>query len=631
MNNLYKICTIFTLFLMLFLMKSSASAADLEIRGDKFYLNGQPFFINAIGYAPWRPGQWPGTDSVGIGIIDYDFKLIKKAGFNTIRTWEALGPEELKLAQKYNLYVIQGIWIDPKHDLSDRQWQNFQLRKVKDIVQSTKPFSNVLFYLVMTEPTTQSVIYAGKEGANAFFKRIKESVQSVDNRPVSMDSWFPLGFMDYSIWDIVTFNLFMFIPESLNKVIGFENLVRFYKDKCAQNKPFFIGETGGFSVSPMSKNDIGYGGNTEQQQAAGNIASIDQAIQSGAAGVTTVSWVDTWHYPKDPSIHDNEPWKWDGFLAFKNKDDPLGRLRLVYYEMEKYFQQSLPKVLDQFYKRPSSYSSKTSIKITAAKEVFDLQDQVSVEISATVNGKPLANKKVKYGFFIEYHWQETVGEVVTDDQGKAKVVCRLSLKPDTGYVLAFASFEEQSMQAYDLKYLKIRFLKNSGRYFYVYKGPFNPLNHFMPSGWTGEYKLLSFEDDYNDAHSGDSCIRITYRPSSNKAEFSGLYWLNPLNNWGTVKGGYDLTGKTSLTFWARGAKGGERISQFVAGAVEVNQYQDSSTTWLSGVTLTREWKQYKIDLTGKDLSSISGGFGLIILAASNPDGCVFYLDDIKYE
>ena len=631
MIKLFKIYKALTIFLLFLLISSSASAADFEIRGDKFYLKGQPFFINAVGYAPWRPGQWPGTDSVSIGVIDYDFNLIKKAGFNTIRTWEALEPEELKLAQKHGLYVIQGIWLDPKHDLSDWQWQNFQLHKVKDIVQYTKPFSNVLFYLILTEPTTQAIVYAGKEETNAFFKRIKESVQLVDKRPVSMDSWVPVGFMDYSIWDIVTFNIFMFIPESINKVIEFKNQVRFFKDNCAKNKPLFIGETGGFSISPTSKNGIGYGGNTEQQQAAGDIASIEQAIKSGAAGVTTVSWIDTWHYPKDPSTHDNEPWKWDGLLAFEKKDDPWGRLRFVYFEMEKFFQQKLPQIVDQFYKHPNVFYSKASIKITAVNDIFDLKDQVSVKISATLDGKPLANKKVKYGFFIEYHWQETFGEVMTDAKGEAKAICPLPLEPDSGYVLAFASFEEQSKQAYDLKYLKIRFLKDRGKYFYVYKDHFHPLNHFIPSGWTGEYKQLSFEDDYKEAYSGDSSIRITYRPSANKSEFSGLYWLNPLNNWGMIKGGYNLTGKTSLTFWARGEKGGERISQFIAGAVQVNQYQDSSTTWLSGVTLTKDWKQYKIDLTGKDLSSISGGFALIILAANNPNGCVFYLDDIKYE
>ena len=47
--------------------------------------------------------------------------------------------------------------------------------------------------------------------------------------------------------------------------------------------------------------------------------------------------------------------------------------------------------------------------------------------------------------------------------------------------------------------------------------------------------------------------------------------------------------------------------------------------------LTQEWKQYEIDLSGKDLSYISGGFCWATNLDVNPDGVVFYLDDIKYE
>ena len=49
------------------------------------------------------------------------------------------------------------------------------------------------------------------------------------------------------------------------------------------------------------------------------------------------------------------------------------------------------------------------------------------------------------------------------------------------------------------------------------------------------------------------------------------------------------------------------------------------------VVLSNEWKKYEIDLKGLDLSYISGGFCFIIKRTENPDGCVFYLDDIRYE
>ena len=46
-------------------------------------------------------------------------------------------------------------------------------------------------------------------------------------------------------------------------------------------------------------------------------------------------------------------------------------------------------------------------------------------------------------------------------------------------------------------------------------------------------------------------------------EFTGK---TPENNWGThTTGGYDLSGATKITFWAKGEKGGEQIEFFAGG------------------------------------------------------------------
>jgi hypothetical protein len=48
------------------------------------------------------------------------------------------------------------------------------------------------------------------------------------------------------------------------------------------------------------------------------------------------------------------------------------------------------------------------------------------------------------------------------------------------------------------------------------------------------------------------------------------------------------------------------------------------------VTLTTNWTRYTIDLTGKDLSYILGGFAWVCTARDNPSGAVFWIDDIQY-
>ena len=160
----------------------------------------------------------------------------------------------------------------------------------------------------------------------------------------------------------------------------------------------------------------------------------------------------------------------------------------------------------------------------------------------------------------------------------------------------------------------------------------SPDNHFIPSGWMGDYGDIKYDDKYmENPHAGTTSVKIVYNNKATQgARWAGIYWQNPPNNWGTRPGGYDLTGAKKLTFWARGDKGGERIEEFKIGGI-TGEYADSDVAGIGPVVLTTEWQQYTIDLEGKDLSSISGGFCWSTNLDVNPDGATFYLDDIRYE
>lgn len=170
------------------------------------------------------------------------------------------------------------------------------------------------------------------------------------------------------------------------------------------------------------------------------------------------------------------------------------------------------------------------------------------------------------------------------------------------------------------------------RIFPVYTDDSSPDNHYFPSGWMGDYSDVTFDSAYlQDPQSGSTSIRIGYsNKASQGARWAGIYWQNPANNWGNRPGGYDLTGSTKLTFWARGEKGGERIEEFKVGGM-TGEFSDSDLAGIGPVVLTQEWKQYTIDLEGKDLSAITGGFAWAANIDNNPDGIVFYLDSIRYE
>lgn len=109
-----------------------------------------------------------------------------------------------------------------------------------------------------------------------------------------------------------------------------------------------------------------------------------------------------------------------------------------------------------------------------------------------------------------------------------------------------------------------------------------------------------------------------------------MYWQTPANNWGDKTGGFNLTGKKRLTFWARGAKGGEAITEFKMGGIS-GQNGDSDSASLGSITLTQEWRKFTVELANKDLRHIIGGFFWSANRGSNPNGMTFYLDDIRYE
>ena len=160
-------------------------------------------------------------------------------------------------------------------------------------------------------------------------------------------------------------------------------------------------------------------------------------------------------------------------------------------------------------------------------------------------------------------------------------------------------------------------------------------DYYYPSGWMGDISSIEYYPVSANVtpHTDKWNIEIKYSPkSTDTSGWSGIYWQYPDNNWGTMPGAYDLSKFTRLTFWARGKYGEER-AEFKVGGLSDGNYPDSlqpaATT--QPMNLTNEWTKYTIDLTGKDLSRIGGGFVWVSNRASNPEGCTIYLDDIQFE
>lgn len=149
---------------------------------------------------------------------------------------------------------------------------------------------------------------------------------------------------------------------------------------------------------------------------------------------------------------------------------------------------------------------------------------------------------------------------------------------------------------------------------------------YAPSGYMGD--TISIEMDLKSKvspKSGPTCLQVDFRRSTG---WGGVVWQNPANDWGEKPGGYALHGARRLTFWAKGAKGGEKV-KFGYGLLKPDKEFHDSSGAEREVELTSEWTRYTFDLKAKNLDRIKSGFFWVVGGQGAP--VRFFLDDIQYE
>jgi len=176
--------------------------------------------------------------------------------------------------------------------------------------------------------------------------------------------------------------------------------------------------------------------------------------------------------------------------------------------------------------------------------------------------------------------------------------------------------------------------KPDDKVFYIYTEQGSRLNHFIPSGYMGDYGDIKMSLGWKDnPGKGTTCTRVIYSGErKQEAGWAGVFYQYPVNNWGDKKQGYDLSSYKRLRFMARGDKGGEYIDKFQIGGIKGGTEEgDTTESYTDAIELTADWKEYEIDLKGEDLSHIIGGFCFVLNVDSNQKGATFFLDEIRLE
>lgn len=161
---------------------------------------------------------------------------------------------------------------------------------------------------------------------------------------------------------------------------------------------------------------------------------------------------------------------------------------------------------------------------------------------------------------------------------------------------------------------------------------------WQPSGWMPDGGGISMRTECTDKpQSGETCIEVGAGLTDH--DWVGVYFLAG-GKWGETRGpnlysplGIRKGDPAHLSFWARGRDGGERV-EFKVGGMTSGQYPDSIRIPITSgyKTLTREWSQITIDLTGKPLGQVSGPLCWVTNKNSNPKRkeVWFYLDSIQF-
>ena len=328
-----------TMFHVLVFFGYAQSKTKIELKDNWYHLDGQKFFIKAIGYEIGaRPGQHPYEDEKkdDLDLMKFDLENIKKGGYNTIRTWSQYSEAQLKLVQKSGLKLIMGIDIKPDKDYGDPEFVKESEVELKRVLNYAKKYDCIITYLVINEPQTDHIhSVTGKAFVDLMKTLINVIHQGHPGIPVTLSANAMISdYMDESIFDVYAYNCYDH-AEAQTATMGFKDYIMGLNKLNGLDKPFITTEFG-YSVSPSGGNGR-YGSNTLKQQSEGLISNYRDLIDAGAVGMCPFYYADGWWKGGDKSDHSLEqPEEWFGFWGYSDLNDKYGSPRPVWYAMRDY-------------------------------------------------------------------------------------------------------------------------------------------------------------------------------------------------------------------------------------------------------------------------------------------------------
>ncbi len=562
-------------------------------KGWQLLRDGKPYFVKGAG---------------GSGSLE----ALAAAGANSVRTWDAEGTEkQLDEAQQRGLTVCLGIWLGQERqgfNYNDVEQVAKQNARVRTLVERFKGHPAVLCWGIGNEMEG--------EGANA---AIWSSIQNLAAMIHKLDPKHPVMTVLAEVGGSKVANLHKLCPDidivGLNSYAGCASIAKRYVE-AGGTRPYIVTEFGPPGTWEVGKNAWGAVAEpTSTEKADWYRRAYEQGIANQPLCLGSYAFV--WGSKQEATA------TWFGLLLpDSSRTSPVDTLTELWTG-----------------KPPATRCPAiASLKVEGADQV-DPGAPVKVTLKAShPDNLPL---KVTWVLQPEAERYQTGGDaekalptypeaIVKSDVSGAE----LKMPKDGGGYRLFAYVRDGKGGAAVANVPLL--VKGESKVaagpavklpFAVYDDAGRADPPYYPSGWMGNAKAVKMQEDCpTNPHSGKTCLRFEYTVPN---DWAGVIWQHPANDWGDQAGGWNLAGAKRLTFWARGEKGGEALS-FEFGLLGRDQKVfDTASGKLADVKLTAEWKQYSIDLAGKDLTRIKTGFGWVVAGQGAP--VTFYLDDIRFE
>lgn len=282
---------VFTSLFILLFTAFPAFAAKVEIKGRQLIVDGKAFTMKSVCYNPVvKGGRHPEgllfnqPNAEKLEALDEDFRLMREAGINTIRTYEAItDPKVLELLAKHELYMIV-----PAFNYFDTS-----LRRVVDIVSKLKDNPRVLIWEIGNEWNYNAFYSSPRLDETTSMNLIRAAASLIRG----LDKTKPLSTV---YGEMPSENLLKNLPEidiwGINVYSGITFGDRFERWKKLSLKPMYLGEFGADAYNATIKAP------DEASQAKATAALIKELdanlsaknSANAAVGGSLYEWNDEW-------------------------------------------------------------------------------------------------------------------------------------------------------------------------------------------------------------------------------------------------------------------------------------------------------------------------------------------------